>query len=158
MGPYPRARVLLGERMSDTVWLTYGELGERLHTSAEGARRRALRAQWPRQPGNDKRTRVGVPADVLADLSTMRGDCSGPARPGEDAPAPALARLEGELAGLREALAEARARAGAAEALVSEERARADKAIAAFEGLAQRLEAMAEARRPAWRRWLGLTG
>jgi hypothetical protein len=149
---------LLGERMSDTVWLTYGELGERLHTSAEGARRRALRAQWPRQPGNDKKTRVGVPADVLADLSNLRGDCSGPARPDADGRMLAFARLEGELAGLREALAEARARAGVAEALVSEERARADKAIAAFEGLAQRLEAMAEARRPAWRRWLGLTG
>jgi hypothetical protein len=29
---------------------------------------------------------------------------------------------------------------------------RADRAIAAFESLAQRLEAMAEARRPLWRR------
>jgi hypothetical protein len=28
----------------------------------------------------------------------------------------------------------------------------------AFESLAQRLEAMAEARRPPWRRWLGLVG
>jgi hypothetical protein len=141
-----------GERMSDTVWLTYGELGERLHTSAEGARRRALRAHWPRQPGNDKRTRVGVPADVLADLSNLRGDCSGPACPSADAPLPALARLEGELAGLWEALAEARLRASAADALASEERARADKAIAAFESLAQRLEARAAARRPWWRR------
>jgi hypothetical protein len=85
--------------------------------------------------------------------------------------------LEGELAGLREALAEARARAGAAEARVeaaevraAEERQRADKAIAgfeallsteseradraisAFESLAERLEAIAEARRPWWRR------
>jgi hypothetical protein len=40
------------------------------------------------------------------------------------------------------------------EALLAAERERADKAIAAFEALARRLEAMAEARRPAWWRWL----
>jgi hypothetical protein len=98
--------------VTDTIWLTYAELGERLHTSAEGARRRALRAQWPRQPGNDKRTRFGVPSDVLADLSPLRGHCSPSARPEADGHALAFARLEGELAGLREALAEARARGG----------------------------------------------
>jgi hypothetical protein len=38
---------------------------------------------------------------------------------------------------------------------VRHERARADRAIAAFESLAQRLEAMAEARRPWWRRLVG---
>jgi hypothetical protein len=141
--------------MSDAVWLTYSELGERLRTSGEGARRRALRAHWRRQPGNDKRTRVGVPADVLADLSNLRGNCSAPARVDTDGPLPALARLEGQLAGLREALAEARLRASAADALASEERARADKAIAAFEGLAQRLEAMAAAKRPWWLRLVG---
>jgi transposase len=39
-------------------------------------------------------------------------------------------------------------------ALLAAKRERADKAIAAFEALARRLEAMAEARRPAWWRWL----
>jgi transposase len=39
-------------------------------------------------------------------------------------------------------------------ALLAAERERADKAIAALEALARRLEAMAEARRPAWWRWL----
>jgi chromosome segregation ATPase len=38
---------------------------------------------------------------------------------------------------------------------LASERTRADKAIAAFESLAQRLEAMAEARRPWWRRLAG---
>ena len=40
--------------------------------------------------------------------------------------------------------------------MLAAERAAAepDKAIAAFEALARRLEAMAEARRPAWWRWL----
>jgi hypothetical protein len=43
------------------------------------------------------------------------------------------------------------------EALLASERERADRAIAAFEGLARRLEAMAEASRPWWRR-LGRAG
>jgi len=37
---------------------------------------------------------------------------------------------------------------------VGHERARADKAIAAFESLAQRLEEMAAAKRTPWWRWL----
>jgi hypothetical protein len=41
------------------------------------------------------------------------------------------------------------------EALVATESERADRAIAAFESLAQRLEALAEARRPWWRRLVG---
>jgi hypothetical protein len=61
---------------------------------------------------------------------------------------------------MREALAEARGRAGAAEARAeaaetraSEESAKTAQAIVAFESLAQRLEAMAAAKRPWWR-WL----
>jgi hypothetical protein len=157
--------------MSDLVWLNYRELGERLRTSAEGARRRALRAHWPRRPGNDKKKRVGVPADVLAELAALLGERSPPARPGADGPADnpvhaQIARLEAELAGMREALAEARARAGGAEEHIEslraqivaaearaaaadgravEEAAKTAQAIAAFEGLAQRLEAFAEA-------------
>jgi hypothetical protein len=90
-----------------------------------------------------------------------------------------IARMEGELAGLREALTAARARADAAEAQLAATDARADKqtadfavrdaqrlaeleaerlrtekAITAFAALARRLEAMAEAKRPSWWRWL----
>jgi hypothetical protein len=102
----------------------------------------------------------GVPSDVLADLSALRGDCSPPARLGADGHALAFARLEGELAGLREALAEARLRASAADALASEERTRADRAIAAFVQLAERLEAMAaqHAIKPWWQRLLQRAG
>ena len=53
-------------------------------------------------------------------------------------------RLAGQLAG--------------AETRAGEEAAKTAQAIAAFEQLAQRLEAIAEAKRPSWRRWLGLTG
>ena len=163
--------------MADAIWLTYAELGERLGASAEGARRRALRAQWPRMAGNDKRTRVGVPADVLADLSKLCGDRSPPARPGA-AGGPSgnpvhaqIARLEGELAGMRERLAEARARAMLAETMLAaaesraaaadgraiEEAAKTAQALRAFESLAERLDAFAEAQsaktlRHWWRR------
>jgi hypothetical protein len=44
------------------------------------------------------------------------------------------------------------------EVLLKTESERADMAIAAFEQLAERLEAMAAAKRPSWRRWLGLAG
>jgi hypothetical protein len=70
-----------------------------------------------------------------------------PAAPPDNPVHAQIARMEGELAGLREALAEARARA-------SEESAKTAQAIAAFEAIARRLEAMAEAKRPSWWRWL----
>jgi hypothetical protein len=56
----------------------------RLGVSAEAARRRATRAQWARQPGNDGRTRVLLPDEVAADLDNRRSDCrfaSGKATP-----------------------------------------------------------------------------
>jgi hypothetical protein len=52
-------------------------------------------------------------------------------------------------------LANAEGRADGAMTDIGHERARADRAIAAFESLAQRLEAMAQARRPWWRRLAG---
>ena len=76
-----------------------------------------------------------------------------------------IARLERELAGVREALGEARARADAdaAEARSVElsadlaaERARTEKAFAAFSALADRLDLLTAApRRPWWRRLAG---
>jgi hypothetical protein len=54
-----------------------------------------------------------------------------------------------------EALVEARARAEQSDTKLAAEGARADRAIAAFEQLAERLEAMAAERRPWWRRMMG---
>jgi len=48
-------------------WLTYRELGVRLGVSVEAARRRALRARWTRQSGNDGRSRVLLPDDYEID-------------------------------------------------------------------------------------------
>ena len=74
-----------------------------------------------------------------------------------------LAGARGELVGVREALGEARARADAAEARSVElsadlaaERARTEKAFAAFSALADRLDVLTAApRRPWWRRLTG---
>ena len=119
-----------------------------------------MRAQWARQPGNNGRTLVLLPEDYETDQIDRRPDGAPDVRP--DNPVHAqIARLEGELAGMREALAEARARASAAEASTEAAAARADdeaaktaQAIRAFESLAERLEAMAEAQKAkTLRRW-----
>ena len=161
----------------DGTWLTYAELGVRLGTSAEGARRRAMRGRWARMKGNDGKARVCCPDDVLAELEARRPDSSGDGRPDVGMVRPEnqalitsleshvatlkadVDRLEALLAGERErADAEAAKSAEvirASAAQFAHERERADRAIAAFESLAQRLEAIAEARRPWWRRLVG---
>jgi hypothetical protein len=151
--------------------LTYAELAKALKITPASANKLARRRFWPRTKGNDGRTRVAVPdealvrPDGLADRPPVSPQDSPP-----DNPAHALiARLEGELAGMREALADARGRAGTAEAHIESlraqlsaaeiragtEAAKTTEAIAAFQSLAQRLEAIAEARRPWWRRLVG---
>ena len=53
---------------TDTVWMTYDEMAEALGITPNSARRLAARNKhWPRRPGNDGRTRVGVPADRIPD-------------------------------------------------------------------------------------------
>jgi hypothetical protein len=168
--------------MSDD-WFTYAQAAERLNLAVEAVRLRALRGRWQKTIGNDKRPRIRLPEGWSNDVQTPverrerkpRNDVQTPV---ERAVASALAHalesqikgLEGELAGLREALAEARARAGAAETRLAEgaareaalagdlaaERARTSEAIAAFRALADRLDALAAERaRPWWRRLVG---
>jgi len=158
--------------------LTYAELAKALKITPESANRLARRKRWPRVKGNDGRTRVAVPEDFCPPDSPGEGLNSPgdgpPVSPGDkppdspDNPVHAqIARLEGELAGMREALAEARARAGAAEASAEAAQARADaeaaktaQAIRAFESLAERLEATAAQRaiKPWWQRLLRRAG
>jgi len=102
--------------------LTYSELAKALEITPESANRLARRKHWPRVKGNDGRTRVAVPEDFCPPDSPGEGLNSPgdgpPVSPGDkppdspDNPVHAqIARLESELAGMREALAEARARA-----------------------------------------------
>ena len=127
-------------------------------------RRRAQRERWPRQLGNDGRTRVGVPGDA----APVESGSAGATDEGDDHP--------GEAAALREALARERERADRAEAaaaampelrerlgraegetaaLREQVKAERDRATAAEAGMEGLREALAEARRPFWRRWLG---
>jgi hypothetical protein len=144
-------------------WLTYRELAGRLGVSVEAARRRALRARWSRQSGNDGKARVLLPEDYEIE----RRPDGAPAAP-PDALSSAL-ELNATIEALKAALAASedargalaghvdtlKAALAAAEARASEESAKSAQAIAAFSALAERLEAIAEARRPWWRRLVG---
>jgi uncharacterized small protein (DUF1192 family) len=48
----------------DGVWTTYNEAAARLGVTPEAVRRRAIRNNWARMPGNDGKTRVMVPNEV----------------------------------------------------------------------------------------------
>src|SRR5215207_5014529 len=49
----------------ETRLLTYAELGEALGITVDSAKRLARRRGWKKQPGNDGRARVAVPAERL---------------------------------------------------------------------------------------------
>lgn len=141
--------------------LTYAELAKALKIKPESATRLAMRKHWQRTKGNDGKVRVTVPEDVLVradDHPDSHPDDHPDSHPDNqhDNPVHALqaqiARLEGELTGARETICEARARADAAEARIADyavelaaERTKTSKAIEAFSGLADRLDALAAA-------------
>jgi len=128
--------------------MTYGEAAVRLGVTPEAVRRRAFRAKWARQPGNDGRTRVRVPDDA----PVMRSPTALP-----DTPALVLAleahiatlktdieRLTDELAAERTALAGERTARQADQEQLAAARAAADKATAELVELARRLAAITE--------------
>jgi hypothetical protein len=128
-------------------WLTYRELAVRLGVSVEAARRRALRARWAKQAGNDGKSRVLLPDDYEIDrrpdgAPDVRSDVAGE-KPGQSAHL--IAALEAHVETLKAQLAAAEARASASDARADAEAAKTAQAIAAFQSLAERLEAMAEA-------------
>jgi hypothetical protein len=160
---------------SNGGWLTYQEAGDRLGVSAEAARAKAARKRWRRQIGNDGLARVWLPGDLPVTARAHESDDRPvtPRSPPGRKPADAgilkalaahvedlktqLAGDRGELAGMREALIEARARADAADARSAElssdlaaERATTAKAIAAFAALADRLDVLAAETRRGW--------
>jgi hypothetical protein len=101
-----------------TVWLSYGELAERLGIKPGSAKRRALERRWPRRPGNDGRARVAVPVEVLAEARETTGEDEGEDAGEATSGIGALADyLKGELAETRREL-----RATAAEAQEARER------------------------------------
>jgi hypothetical protein len=149
----------------DAEWLTYREAAKRLGSNIEAVRQRAIRCRWPRTIGNDKRARIQIPEGLTnpsqegndrgsqegTDRGSRKGNDRAYYRPNEG---PFIKALEAHVATLKEQLAAAESRAATESARANEEAAKTAQAIAAFETLAQRLEAMAAAKRPPWWRWL----
>lgn len=122
---------------SDGSWLTYAQLAATRGISRRAAVRMTQRQCLRRQPGNDGKVRVWVPAD-LAELSpraSQRDDRDDDARDNNSLLASAVAALEDAVQVLREQLERAEAgrdgerqRAEAAERQAGQAEARADRA------------------------------
>jgi hypothetical protein len=145
----------------DGEWLTYGQAAERLRTTAEGARQRAIRKRWPRQIGNDGLARVRPPDGWPNPGRTPaerpnRNPVRTPAEPGSDAHL--VDALEAHIATLKARLAAADEREARLCADLAAERATAAQALEAFADLAARLEALAAERSRGWWRWAVIRG
>jgi hypothetical protein len=76
-------------------WLTYEQAAERLNTTPEAVRQKAIRGRWQRTIGNDKKARVRLPdgwPDAVRtgnEQANRRGVC-GPRSYGR--PTPVLSR------------------------------------------------------------------
>ena len=98
-------------------WLTYRDIGARIGLSVEAVRTRVRRAGWRTQPGNDGRTRVLVPVEVLVES----------VRPDEDRVNHQVDRT-GDLTGLVALLTAAEARVSRLEKQLEAERDRVNEA------------------------------
>ena len=130
----------------DSRWMTYAELAMARGIKEPAAVRLVQRRRWERQPGNDGAVRVAVP---IPELRLSRAVTPAVTLVGDDSLEREMRRADQAEAALRElrGIAEQRA-ADLTAALVRS---------AAAEGEARALrEALDHARRPAWRRWLGL--
>jgi hypothetical protein len=128
-------------------WLTYVEAAERLNTTPEGVRQRAIRKRWQRTVGNDGLARVRLPEGLDA------GRTAAERRRANAVRTPSERRTDGPTIKALEAHVETlKAQLIAAEGRGEAERVRADQAIAAFASLADRLDQLAHERRPWWRK------
>jgi hypothetical protein len=134
----------------DGAWVTYAEAAARLGLSVEAVRQRAIRNRWARTLGNDKRARIRLPDEAYPTQTPV-------IRASDQA---LLDSLRDHVASLKAENETLKAQLAGAETRASEESAKTAQAIAAFESLAQRLEAMAAQRaiKPWWRRLLQRAG
>jgi hypothetical protein len=151
---------------SGGTWCTYVQAARRMHKSHGAIRQMALRGQLQRVRGNDGKALVLVLPDMerAAHERPERVDV----QPEHAAPVqrtdPALVHaLENQIKALQahvelltQQLQASELREGQGRAELEAERARTDKAIAAFASLADRLDALAAERaKPWWRRLAG---
>ena len=126
--------------------MTYAELAMARGIKEPAAVRLVQRRGWERQPGNDGAIRVAVPVPELRPSRAVAPDV---ALVGGDSLERVIRRADQAEAALRELRAVAEQRASDLTAALVR--------AAAAEGEARVLrEALDDARRPAWRRWLGL--
>lgn len=153
-----------GGDVGETRWMTYAELAQARGIREPAAVRLVQRREWERRPGNDGAARVAVPVSELRP--------SKPVAPADTPVAPDSRDMEA-LTRERQRADAAEARAERADALAAtivarleqvehardeacqareDARVQAAAAEAQVRGLREVLD---EARRPAWRRWLG---
>jgi hypothetical protein len=165
----------------ESEWLTYQQAAERLGCSPEAVRQKAIRGRWQKTIGNDKRPLIRFPdgwtnaVRTAVERKNSKHERSVRTADERASDAQLVKALEAHVETLKQQLAAAEARiAKQAEDLVAydaayaaglkaemakveAERARADKAIAAFASLADKLNALADRPRPwPWWRRLGL--
>jgi uncharacterized protein YhaN len=141
----------------DGEWLSYAEAAERLNTTPEAVRQKAIRGRWQRTIANDGRARVRLPdgwpdgVRTGSERQERRTVRTGNERASDTS---LIKALEQHVATLKEQLAAAEGKASEEanalrehnatlkadvdklEALLAGDRERADKAIAAAEGRA----------------------
>jgi hypothetical protein len=150
---------------SDGHWLTYEAAALVLGITKSSVRQKAIRGKLRRVHDNTGKALVLVPDTVRDNASDSATDnASDGVSNRVDTPTrtpsvhATLAAAVDELKAQLKAAGERETRLtqlAAAEARAGEESAKTAQAIAAFESLAQRLEAMAAARRLWWRRLVG---
>ncbi len=168
----------MGDAGDGTRWMTYAELAAARRITRSSATRLAFRRGWPRKTGNDGQARVAVPTvaqapppdatpDDIPGATPVIVDVITPVATHDNGGGEALTRerQRADHAEVRADQAEveataARDDAAAARVLADQRAADLTAALvraATAEGEAKGLrEALTEARRPAWRRWLGL--
>ena len=151
--------------MSDE-WLTYEEVAVRLGVTNRAARARAFRGRWSKTMGNDGLARVRLPDErpaparsttvrptdsalvtaLESHIKTLQGDNEAL----KERLSAAETRIENLLADLADRGAQHADERAVLVAQIAAERANAEKAIAAFAALADRLDALAAANQRTW--------
>jgi hypothetical protein len=140
-------------------WFTYAEAAERLNTTPEAVRQKAIRGRWQRTIGNDKRALVRLPD---ARPNPVRTPSARPNKPAVRTPSlqasdgQLIKALEAHVETLKQQLGAAEARLAASDVALAAERSQTEKAIAAFSAVEALLDTLAAERaRPWWRRLTG---
>lgn len=61
---------ITGDSMGDDTehrFMTYDDAAKILRIKPDSVRRRAASRRWPKQRGNDRKARVGIPVDIIPD-------------------------------------------------------------------------------------------